>query len=263
VINPLISGAEMRLGVLSILGVVLAIALAVAIPAMRGDPQVRPADNSGIEEEIAAVEAPPVTPLQPLLDLIAAGKIEASVTGSSIESVTLHLRNLSPEAQRVYVPAGTFFASNRASAQSMVATRGSEYDVQAGQEISVTIDTACANLPLDIPDSGNTFSIAQAPPNPDLALVAPHLANETYDVKQAAVWIITDDADFDELGILVTGSGYSDFNMRVIDEYDAARAMQLLQSAGIDLRTRSIWHDRAHLSEYLPEGELKTWLDAL
>jgi hypothetical protein len=237
--------------------------LAVAIPLMRGGPQVQPAEYSVLEDEMVAVEAPPVIPLEPLLDLIAAGKIEASVTGSSIESVTLHLRNLSAEAQRVYVPAGTFFASNRASAQSMVVTRGSEYDIQPGQEISVSIDTACANLPLDIPDSGNTFAIAQTPPNPDLARIAPHLANETYDVKQAAVWIITDDANFDDLGILVTGSGYGDFNMRVIDEYDAARAMQILQSAGIDLRTRSIWHDRDHLSEYLPEGDLKTWLDAL
>jgi hypothetical protein len=252
----------MRLEVLAILGVVLAIALAVAIPAMRGNPQMQPAENPAIEREVAAVETPPVVALQPLLDLVAAGKIEATVTGSSIENVTLHLRNLTAEPQRVYVPAGTFFASNSAAAQSMVVTRGSEYDVQPGQDISVSIDTACANLPLDIPDSSNAFTIAQAPPQPDLTRIAPLLANESYDVRQAAVWIITDNATFDDLGILVTGSGYSDFNMRVIDEHDAARAIQILDTAGIDVRNRRIWRDRATVIEYLPEGELRTWLSS-
>jgi hypothetical protein len=255
----------MRLGVLAILGVVLAIALAIAIPAMRDEPQVVQAANSQVEDAISRIENGAEAPTEQglLFDLVAAGKIEATVTGSSIESVTLNLRNIGTAPVRVLVPAGTFFASSSASAQSMIATASREYDIESGQELSLSVETACANLPLAIPDSGNTFTIVQAPPQSDLARIAPLLANEAYDVKQAAVWIVTDNADFDELGILVTGSGYSDFNMRVIDEYDAARAMQILQSAGIDLRTRSIWYDRDHISEYLPEGDLKTWLDAL
>lgn len=254
----------MRWGGLAILGVVLAIGLAIAIPAMRGNPQLEPGANVEVEEAINEIPEPPPPPEQGLLfDLIAAGKIEATVTGSSIESVSLNLRNVSGDTLRVLIPAGTFFASSNASAQSMVATGNREVDIAAGEERFTSVDTACANLPLDIPDGTDTFTIVQAPPQADLARVAPFLGNETYDVKQAAVWIITDDATFDDLGILVSSSGYSDFNMRVIDEHDAARAMQILQSAGIDLRRRSIWHDREQLSEYLPEGELKTWLDAL
>jgi hypothetical protein len=144
----------------------------------------------------------------------------------------------------------------------MIATSGWEIDLDAGEERSISIDTACANLPLDIPGSSNSFTVAQSPPRPDLVRIAPLLASESYDVRQAAVWIITDNASFDDLGILVSSSGYSDFSMRVIDEHDAARAMQILDTAGVNVRNRRIWRDRETITASLPEGELRTWLSS-
>lgn len=189
-----------------------------------------------------------------LLDLVAAGKIEASVAGSGIQYVTLTLRNLTAERIRVHIPPGTFFASNSDSAQSMVATAQQETYLEPNQETGISVSTACANLPLHIPDSENTFTIAATPPHAELAQLAPLLANESYAVQQAAVWIITDDANFDGLGILVQGSS------RVIGWDDAARAMQILDLAGVDLSGRSIWSDRVMLADFVQDADLKAWL---
>ncbi|MGQ0532760.1 MAG: hypothetical protein ACT4OF_08745 [Caulobacteraceae bacterium] len=254
---------------IAIAAAAIGVGLSVLIPLWRGGPQTteqaRIESAAQIEAARNEVEHGPPAPAQQgvLFDLRAAGKIAAEVTGSNIERVSLNVLNLTDEPIRVHIPAGTFFAANNAGAQSMVATNGRYIDLGGRQAGSAMIDTACANLPLDIPNGSNSFTIAQAPPQPDLARIAPLLVNESYDVRQAAVWIITDNADFNDLGILVSSSGYSDFGgMRVIDEHDAARAMQLLDTAGVNVRNRRIWRDRGTIVEYLPEGEVRTWLSS-
>ncbi len=255
----------------AIAAAVIGIALAVLVPMWRGAPQTT--EQAQIESSEADIEAvrnevefgsPPPTQAGFLLDLIAAGKIAAEVNGSNIERVSLHVLNLTDEPIRVHVPAGTFFASNDARAQSMVATSGDYVDLDARQAQSATVATACANLPLAIPNYENSFTIAQAPPQPDLLLVAPLIngASIPYAVRQAAVWIITDNADYDDLGVLVN-AGYGDLRgARVIVADDAARAMQILDSAGVNIRNRRIWRDRGMIAENLPEGELRTWLSS-
>jgi hypothetical protein len=79
-------------------------------------------------------------------------------------------------------------------------------------------------------------------------------AGVTYDVKQAAVWIVTDDASYSALGILVRGSA------RVIGAADAARAMQLHEQAGLNIASKAIWQDRKDILDDLEDGELKRWL---
>jgi hypothetical protein len=263
----------MRLGALAIIGVVLAIALAMAIPAMRGQPQVNTDAADRAETQIEAarseVEFGPVTPEQqgPLLELRAAGKIAAEVNGSNIEQVSLHVINLTDQPLRVFVPAGTFFVANDAGMQSMVATSGHYIDLEGRQAGSVTIASACANLPLDIPDFTNSFTIAEAPPQAELLRIAPLLggASTPYSVRQAAVWIITDNADYDDLGTLVSVAATSAVGSfgsrtRIIGPEEAAHAMQILDEAGVSIRNRRIWRDRGRIAENLPEGDLRVWL---
>jgi hypothetical protein len=246
----------MRWGAIAIVGIIIAIALAVAIPAMRPAPQV--------QAPASPVEAP--APLDEferhnMFDLHAAGKIAFSANGSNIQQVRLEVLSLSDERIRVVVPAGAFFASSDPAAQSMVATRSHEFDLLPRQALSLSIDAACANLPLDIPSSGTGFTITQQPPQPELALIAPMLAAQGYDVRQAAVWIVTDNASFDDLGTLVTGGAYGNMGgVRVIDPEDAVRAMQIVDAAGVDIRARRIWRDRHTLLQSAPEGEARSWL---
>jgi hypothetical protein len=78
-----------------------------------------------------------------------------------------------------------------------------------------------------------------------------------YPVEQAAVWIVTDDASYDELGMLVGGSP---FGPPLIEEAHAARAMRLVDEAGVDINKYSIWRDRYALLVEVTDPELMTWL---
>jgi hypothetical protein len=75
-------------------------------------------------------------------------------------------------------------------------------------------------------------------------------------VKQAAVWIVTDNADYDDLGILVSSPG----NTRAIGPEATALAMKICADAGIDITKKNIWRDCETIISKLPAGELKKWL---
>jgi hypothetical protein len=249
----------MRFGVLAILGVVLAIALAVAIPMMRDGPEIEGAP-------VAAEEPGPTETfeLRNMFDLVDGGLLAISATGSNIREVSLSVLNLSNERLRFHVPAGAFFASTDPAAQSMIATGGAqEFDLMPHQAITVSVQAACANLPLHIPNWQTDFTISRTPPRPELARVAAHLGNESYDVRQATIWIISDNADYGDLGILVTGASYGNAGgVRVIDPEDAVRAMQIVNAAGVDIRDRRIWRNRAMLLEATTDGDPRRWLES-
>jgi hypothetical protein len=62
---------------------------------------------------------------------------------------------------------------------------------------------------------------------------------------QAAVWIITDNADYDDLGTLVSRSTFQiTGGDRAIREQEAAQAMMHIQRAGVDLEQKAVWRDR-------------------
>ena len=84
-------------------------------------------------------------------------------------------------------------------------------------------------------------------------------ANVDYATSQAAVWIVTDNATYDDLGILVASSNGSD-GSRVIHEAEAARAMQICELAGINIKRKAIWGDRKIILSGLDDGELRKWL---
>ncbi len=75
-------------------------------------------------------------------------------------------------------------------------------------------------------------------------------------MRQAAVWIVTDNADYADLGILVRNSG-----SRAIDASDTARAMRLCDEAGIDVKRKAIWRDRKQIAAEVSEPDLKGWLE--
>lgn len=193
-----------------------------------------------------------------IVDLIREGKIEVQPSGSGIQSVTLRIRRLVPYPLTVRVPAGTLFVAGNSSSQNMVATARSELRLTSTDWMSVSVAAACANRPRNIPGSRDAFTIQRTPEPADLARLLPVLdqAGASFAVKQAAVWVVTDDPSYSALGVLVRGRA------RVIREADAARAMQLYEQAGLDITTRAIWRDRQSILRGLPDGALKTWLQS-
>jgi hypothetical protein len=73
---------------------------------------------------------------------------------------------------------------------------------------NVSVSAACANRPRDVPGSTDSFTVQRSPQQAELARLMPILdkARVPYAVRQAAVWIVTDNANYDDLGILVSRS---------------------------------------------------------
>jgi hypothetical protein len=106
--------------------------------------------------------------------------------------------------------------------------------------------------------------VQRSPHQEELARLMPVLerAGVPYAVRQAAVWIVTDDADYGDLGVLVRRSQWSGpfGGTRQIREPEVARAMRTCEMAGVDVRQKAIWKDRSIILQGLPDGELKDWL---
>jgi hypothetical protein len=193
-----------------------------------------------------------------IVDLIDNKIVEVEIKGDNITSVNMRVRRLVNYPVTVLVPVGSFFVSANSSAQNMVATAESRTMLSTGDWRTISVSAACANRPRDIPDGGDHFTVLRSPQQKELAALMPVLNKAGTDTptKQAAVWIITDNADYDDLGILVSFPG----NARVIGSTAAARAMKICADAGIDITEKSIWSDRQTILEGLSAGTLKTWL---
>jgi hypothetical protein len=197
---------------------------------------------------------------QDIVELLENNIIEAEITGKDITQINLRVRRLVPDAVNVRIPVGSFFVAENPASQNMVATAEKKERLTTNSWTNISIPAACANRPKDIPDSKDKFSIQRSPKQEELALLMPVLekAEAHTLVKQAAVWIVTDDADFDDLGILTDAS-----DARVIWYETATRAMKACADAGIDITKKRIWNDRKTILSKLSAGELKRWLQGL
>ncbi len=204
---------------------------------------------------------------RPITDLIVQNKIQAESRGSGIDSVSLEVRRLVQHEVTVLIPAGTFFVA-QGSAQNMVTTAERTITLTGDDWDSVSLDAACANMRRSVPRDDDSFEIRASPQQAELGGVARLLAKRgaSTDVVQAAVWIVTDNADYDDLGTLVSGGFGGLGGSRVIDESDAVAAMKTVDDAGIDITRKAIWKDRSMLLRAPllrgPTGEdLKAWLE--
>lgn len=195
-----------------------------------------------------------------LVDLLDEGKVEVRARGAGIEEVSLEIRRRVDYEITVEIAVGTYFVAHDAAAQNMVATEALTVQLETEASVEVEVSAACANRPRDVPGGDDAFSIRRSPAQAELRKLMPVLASSgsEYAVRQAAVWIVTDDADYDDLGVLVSGSSL--WGSRMIHELEAATAMRILHQAGIDVRRKAIWDDRATILAGLQDGELKNWL---
>jgi hypothetical protein len=188
-----------------------------------------------------------------LYQAVQQGRVKAEITGSGIDTVSLKVsRPKNSKPLRLRVPIGTMFVTGSGSAQNMVGTSAQLVDLSAVITSELSVPAACVNLHLSVPGEEDKFSVAPAPEQEELQKVLPvlHAAGSDEEVIQAAVWIITDDADYDDLGTLVVSYGGLGFGgSRAINEPQAARAMMLLEKAKLDVKQRAVWGDRVSICE--------------
>lgn len=198
-----------------------------------------------------------------IADLLDEGKIEVRTGGQSIQNVGVEARRLVPYPIRVLVPAGTFFACARESAQNMVATDPTSLVLPDDEWAYVLVAAACANRPRDIPGEADTFTVQRRAHGSELErlMALPAAVHADYATIQAAIWILTDDASYADLGHLVSRPAGTVFGgTRVIGATETALAIRLCADAGIDVGRKRILGDRDDVVAALPDGELKTWL---
>jgi len=216
---------------------------------------------------------------QDIVDLLNDNKIEIEAQGGGIKSIVLKVRRKVAYPTRMYIRPGTFFVSRNPSSQNMVATGEVEQVLADDDWVMLTVPAACANRPLNIPRAKDSFTVQRSPDQEDLEKAMPVLgrAGIQYPATQAAVWIITDNADYSELGKLrtkdrfaaptyydATGQGnlvaIENPGNRVIHEKDAALAMRLLDGAGIDITRKRIWIDKKKITDNLKDESLGGWI---
>ena len=191
-----------------------------------------------------------------IFNLVKTKKIQVEVRGFTIQAVELNIRRLVNQKIIVSIPAYTFFVSHIPSVQDMVATKKKTVILINDDSVSLSIPAACANRSKDIPNSGDRFEIQFSPHQKELKKLMHILekTNVSYEVKQAAIWIVTDDANYRDLGSLTIE------NIRLIREEEAAMALKICHKAGIKIEQKSIWHDRQRIIEGLQNEDLKKWL---
>jgi len=221
------------------------------------------ADYPGHTNEAAAQQAlRDITEGRDIVDLLHEKKIEIQAQGSGIERVSVRMRRLVRYSLTVRIPVGSFFVSSNPSAQNMVTTAESKVRLTTEEWVSVSPDAACADRRRDIPGSSDTFTVQRSSHQAELAKLMPVLdkARADTETRQAAVWIVTDDADYGDLGTLVA-SQFGFGGSRVINEQETATAMRICDEAGIDITRKAIWGDRQRVISGLEDGDLKTWLE--
>jgi hypothetical protein len=223
--------------------------------------------------------SPPVSPADSgahadltgdITELIAAKVIAFEVAGNEITNVAVRLKRRVPRTVTVEIPVGTFFVASARSSQNMVGKRSVTVKLEDDAWHPVEVATACANRPRNIPGSDDRFTIQRAPSSKTLQKLMPALekAGAGEFVEQAAVWIVTDDADYEQLGTLIVstttqfgGLPGTTTSGRAIGESEAAEAMRICEDAGIAIKEKAIWADRKTILKGLPAGDLRAWLE--
>ena len=194
-------------------------------------------------------------------------KVDVAVVGSTIKEMTVRVKRLTAYPIKVRIPAGTYFVC-RGSAQNMVSRETVELALEYETPRTVKVKAACANRSRPIPSSSHAFDVQGKPEQTELRRLMPLIeqSGETFAVAQAAVWIMTDNADYEDLGILRSVSSLMRGvpgmkGNRMILEAHTVRAMQLCEQAGINITIKKIWNDRDDLLAGLEDEKLAQWLE--
>ena len=244
----LLSVQKDRLRLLLILLAGVGLAAGITIPALqkaesflaRPETAGQPAADPAAGEPGTAEAEDPATPVVEELSGIglrqaeAEGLVRFTVTGHDLAYISLTVESRSDDPLEVFIPAGTIFMAGSGYVQNMVVrTKQSLFLDGPGEEVAVTVPAACINMHRDVPQSGNSFSLAAEPASGDLRKLVKlaDFQNEPFRTQQFAIWTITDNpARGNYVGIgssFGMGSGP--------DEQEMESIRSLFRQAGIDL----------------------------
>ena len=198
------------------------------------------------------------------LDALAKRRLlDVEVIGGGITQARLRMRKLTEGPLQVVIPVGTLFRPGSAGVQSMVSTGEISEVLENSEWQTLDAPVACANRPLTVPGRTIKLNPEALPRSHELtrAVQAVTLFSDSIEVRQAAVWIITDNSNFAELGALGgRRAGDPGRGGRLISADDAALALKLMQDAGVSTQGRRIWQSRLYMIGEVRDPTLRQWL---
>ncbi len=161
-----------------------------------------------------------------LADLIASGDVSVTLSCSGIQSGKVQIRNNTDRKIAFYAPPGTYMMAGGSGYQNMMIMTEIRGTLSANASEKIDVDTCCMNIHRDIPTEDKSFSLSKSEDEVLCALAAYCQQNSvSYKVRQAATWILTDDASYEACGTLVNAGG-----ARVITRENYNEAASLLES---------------------------------
>ncbi len=166
--------------------------------------------------------APIVWKLVSLVQAVYQELVDLTTSGDGLEQIEFTLKSKSSDPLEVTIEPGTMFQAQSSNTQNMVVIEKKIIHLEEPNDIiSDTIDTACAAMDLAMPQGTDAFTVSNSPTQEDLVklLNLAAFANETFRVKQFAIWTITDNPPrngYVGIGYFGVGSGPSDNEMSKI-----------------------------------------------
>jgi hypothetical protein len=145
-----------------------------------------------------------------IVDLVDQGLITFFITVGSLNALDLQVENNSAEPLRMTIRSATFFDNSDTSSKNMVVLDTFTALLQSHGQGDFNLDVTCANLHLTKPSQADTCLMKRVTTPLEMVKVIDELNSSTVDhaVEQAAIWNVTDDATFDQLGIQAEGSRF-------------------------------------------------------
>jgi hypothetical protein len=194
-----------------------------------------------------------------ILDFIDEEKINVLFNNASITNIGLTIENKCWYPIKIHIPRGTVLLTGDNNYQDMLCYMDQTIEIGSQRTKSdIMIPVVCMNLPKKIPQTGMAFIFQRQTQNIELnefISFLSHLDKDSlytmtglyaisYGIMQAAVWIITDNADDYDLQKLVTSNQYNRNSFyKTLTLWDKANAINVLYKSEIDLQSKRIRFD--------------------
>ncbi|MBK8500066.1 MAG: hypothetical protein IPL52_14900 [Flavobacteriales bacterium] len=195
----------------------------------------------------------------PILDLLRSGELSIDVEVGSIERGTVVVRSRTRVPLAIEVSAGLVLEPKDPTTQRMLSIRAGTIFLLDTTPASIGIHVACMELYKDAPFSFDEFMLRSSVNDPILVSLVSGLESSgaSSEVAQAAVWIWTDDASYDDMRRFRMRYTFNspdrpvnELELDAISQAEAIQAMVLCERIGMDIHNRRIWRKRNELTAY-------------
>lgn len=182
------------------------------------------------------------------LDTLARNEqVDLEISGSkSVTRISLTVTSRMEQAVSFTLPVGTIFRpvnTQHHDVITLMAVQTLNQTLTPGETLHLTLPvTLLGTRGIDATDAQLEIRADRPPDTNGLLRLLPALKSASPDTAaaQAAVWIVTENANYRQLGVLIDTKD----NSRVIGPAETREALDLLRSAGFTVENRPIWNDR-------------------